>query len=404
MGEAYVERWELGGSTTPVVCEFPDVFPEEFPGLPPDRDVEFKIDLILGTAPVSRRPYRMAPDELKELKTQLQEQLDKGFIRPSSSPWGCPALFVEKKDQGGKRLCLDYRPLNAVTVKNKYPLPHIDILLLSNKNQGRRYTQNSLLHQIRLVRISSHVFGLTNAPAFFMYMMNSVFMNELDKFIVVFIDDILVYSKNEEEHEEHLRTVLTRLREHQLYAKFSKCAFWLREATSCPKKGVAVDPSKVEDVLNWKQPETSFLGLAGYYRRFIKDFSKTAKPMTSLTKKKSKYSWSPNCEEAFQSLKRSLTTAPVLAQPDVTKPFDVYCDAFGNGLGCVLMQEGRVVTYASHQLRKHEANYLTHDLELAAVVYALKIWRHYLLGNTCHLYTDHKSLKYILTQPELNMR
>ncbi|WVZ97599.1 hypothetical protein U9M48_043120 [Paspalum notatum var. saurae] len=243
-------------------------------------------------------------------------------------------------------------------------------------------------------------FGLTNAPAFFMYMMNSVFMNELDKFVVVFIDDILIYSKNEEEHKEHLRIVLARLREHKLYAKFSKCAFWLKEVSFLghilSENGIAVDPTKVESVLNWKQPKSlteirSFLGLAGDYRRFIKDFSKTAKPMTSLTKKNA-------------ILKRSLTTAPVLAQPDVTKPFDVYCDASGNGLGCVLMQEGRVVAYASRQLRKHEANYPTHDLELAAVVHALKIWRHYLLGNTCHIYTDHKSLKYILTQPELNMR
>ncbi|WVZ75733.1 hypothetical protein U9M48_023766 [Paspalum notatum var. saurae] len=256
-------------------------------------------------------------------------------------------------------------------------------------------------------------FGLTNAPAFFMYMMNSVFMNELDKFVVVFIDDILIYSKNEKEHEEHLRVVLTRLREHKLYAKFSKCAFWLKEVGFLghilSEKGVAVDPSKVKDVLNWKQPETvteirSFLGLAGYYRRFIKDFSKIAKPMTSLTKKNAKFVWGPKCEDGFRELKKLLTTAPVLAQPDVTKPFDVYCDASGQGLGCVLMQEGRVIAYASRQLRKHEANYPTHDLELAAVVHALKIWRHYLLGNTCHIYTDHKSLKYIFTQPELNMR
>ncbi|WVZ59366.1 hypothetical protein U9M48_009517 [Paspalum notatum var. saurae] len=246
-----------------------------------------------------------------------------------------------------------------------------------------------------------------------MYMMNSVFMNELDKFVVVFIDDILIYSKNEKEHEEHLRIVLARLREHKLYAKFSKCAFWLKEVGFLghvlSEKGVAVDPSKVEAVLNWKQPESvtrirSFLGLAGYYRRFIKDFSKIAKPMTSLTKKNVKFIWSPKCEEGFQELKKLLTTAPVLAQPDVTKPFDVYCDASGQGLGCVLMQEGRVIAYASRQLRKHEANYPTHDLELAAVVHALKIWRHYLLGNTCHIYTDHKSLKYIFTQPELNMR
>ncbi|WVZ75758.1 hypothetical protein U9M48_023790 [Paspalum notatum var. saurae] len=401
----------------PVVCEFPNVLPEELPSLPPDRNVEFSIELVPGTAPVSRRAYRMALDELKELKTQLQEQLDKGFICPSSSPWGCPALFVEKKDQGGKRLCVDYRPLNVVTVKNKYPLPHIDILFnqLAGARVFSKIDLRSGYYQIKIreedipkTAFSTRYglyeylvmsFGLTNAPAFFMYMMNSVFMNELDKFVVVFIDDILIYSKNEEKHEEHLWIVLTRLREHKLYAKFSKCAFWLKEVSFLghilSEKGVAVDPSKVKSVLNWKQPETiteirSFLGLAGYYRRFIKDFSKTAKPMTSLTKKNAKYSWSPNYEEAFQSLKRSLTTTPVLAQPDITKPFDVYCDASGNGLGCVLMQEGRVVAYAS-------PNYPTHDLELAAVVHALKLWRHYLLGNICHIYTDHKSLKYILT-------
>ncbi|WVZ52593.1 hypothetical protein U9M48_003639, partial [Paspalum notatum var. saurae] len=388
----YVNATELQEiKKIPVVCEFPDVFPEELLGLPPDRNVEFSIEPVPCTAPVSKRPYKMAPDELKELKTQLQEQLDKGFIRPSSSPWGCPALFVEKKDQGGKRLCVDYRPLNAVTVKNKYPLPHIDILFdqLAGARVFSKIDLRSGYYQIKIreenipkTAFSTRYglyeylvmsFGLTNAPAFFMYMMNSVFMNELDKFVVVFIDDILIYSKNEEEHREHLRIVLTRLREHKLYAKFSKCAFWLKEVSFLghilSEKGVAVDPSKVESVLNWKQPESvteirSFLGLAGYYRRFIKDFSKTAKPMTSLTKKNAKYTWSPNCEEAFQSLKRSLTTAPVLAQPDVTKPFDVYCDASGNGLGCVLMQEGRVVAYASRQLRKHEANYPTHDLEL----------------------------------------
>ncbi|WVZ63683.1 hypothetical protein U9M48_013296 [Paspalum notatum var. saurae] len=408
----------------PVVCDFPDVFPEELPGLPPDRDVKFKIDLVPGTAPISRRPYRMAPDELKELKTQLQEQLDKGFIRPNSSPWGCPALFVKKKDQGGKRLCVDYRPLNAVTVKNKYPLPHIDILF--DQLEGARVLKIDLRSGYYQIKIREEdipktafstrygiyeyllmSFGLTNAPVFFMYMMNSVFMNELDKFVVVFLDDILIYSKDEKEHEEHLR-IRT-----QALCQVQQMTFWLKEVGFLghilSEKGVAVDPSKVECVLNWKQPKTvtevrSFLGLAGYYRRFIKDFSKTAKPMTSLTKKNARYLWSPNCEEAFQSLKKSLTTAPMLAQPNVTKPFEVYCDASGNGLGCVLMQEGRVVAYASRQLRKHEANYPTHDLELAAVIHALKIWTHYLLGNTCNIYTDHKSLKYIFTQPELNMR
>jgi hypothetical protein len=256
-------------------------------------------------------------------------------------------------------------------------------------------------------------FGLTNALAHFTYLMNSVFMPELDKFVVVFIDDILIYSKNEEEHAKHLWIVLTHLREHQLYAKFSKCAFWLGEIQFLghvlSAKRIVVNPSKVKDILELKPPTTvhqvwSFLGLAGYYRRFIPDFSKIVKPITGLLKNDTKFYWSSKCDEAFEQLKVLLTTAPVLAQPDIENPFDVYCGASGSGLGCVLMQKGRVITYASRQLRQHEEHYPTHDLELAAVVHALKISRHYLLGNTRHLYTDHKSLKYIFTQSELNMR
>jgi hypothetical protein len=185
-------------------------------------------------------------------------------------------------------------------------------------------------------------FGLTNAPAHFTYLMNSVFMPEFDKFVVVFIDDILIYSKNEEEHAQHLRIVLMRLREHQLYTKFSKCVFWLEEIQFLghvlSARGIAVDPSKVKDILEWKPPTTvhqvrSFLGLAGYYRRFIPDFSKLVKPITSLLKNDTKFNWSSKCNEAFGQLKVLLTTAPVLAQPDINKPFNVYCDALGSGLG-----------------------------------------------------------------------
>jgi len=212
--------------------------------------------------------------------------------------------------------------------------------------------------------------------------MNSVFMPELDKFVVVFIDDILVYSRNEEEHVEHLRVVLTRLREHQLYAKFSKCEFWLKKVPFLghvlTEEGISVDPAKVQEVLDWKVPTSlheirSFLGLAGYYRRFIPEFSKISKPMTRLLQKDEKFVWTPECEEAFHELRTLLTSAPVLAQPDIEKPFDVFCDASCISLGCVLMQEGRVIAYASRQLQKHQVNYPTHDLELAAVVHALKI-------------------------------
>jgi hypothetical protein len=234
--------------------------------MPSDRDVEFTIELQPGTAPISRRPYKMTPKELAKLKIQLKELLDKGYIRPSSLPWGCPTLFVKKKDQS-LRLCVDYRPLNAVTIKNKYPLPRIDILFdqLAGVNVFSKVEICSGYHQIKIcpkdvpkTAFSTRYglyeylvmsFGLTNAQAHFMYLMNSVFRLELDKFVVVFIDDILVYSKNEEEHEQHLRIILQQLRDHQLYAKFSKCAFWLKEVPFLGHvisvEGIVVDSSKV---------------------------------------------------------------------------------------------------------------------------------------------------------------
>jgi ribonuclease HI len=238
-------------------------------------------------------------------------------------------------------------------------------------------------------------------------------MEYLDKFVVVFIDDILIYSKNEEEHEEHLRLVLQKLREHQLYAKFSKCDFWLKEVSFLghiiTDGGISVDPTKVSDVFKWEPIRTvkeirSFLGRVGYYRRFIEGFSKIARPLTSLLEKDKEFKWADACQISFEELKKRLTTAPMLVMLDLQKSFDFYCDASRQGLGCVLMQEGHVIAYASRQLRKHELNYPTHDLELAAVVHALKIWRHYIMGTKCQIYTDHKSLKYIFTQKDLNLR
>jgi hypothetical protein len=308
-----------------VVREFPNVFSDDLSGMPPERAIEFKIELQPGTTPISRAPYKMSWEELEELKIQLKDLFDKGFIHPSSSPWGCPALFVSKKDKG-LCLCVDYRPLNAVTIKNKYPLPRIDILLdqLAGAQVFSKIDLRSGYHQIKShdEDISKTVFstrygfyeylvmsfGLTNAPTHFMYLMNSVFMPELDKFIVVFIDDILVYSKSTEEHEEHLRVVLQQLRDHQLYAKFSKCEFWINEVSFLrhviSSEGITVDPSKVCDVLDWEPPKSihqvrSFLGLAGYYWRFILNFSRISKPLTELLNKGTKYVWSKECDEAF---------------------------------------------------------------------------------------------------------
>ncbi|GJU55939.1 putative reverse transcriptase domain-containing protein [Tanacetum coccineum] len=388
----------------PIVRDFPEVFPEDLPGLPPTRQVEFQIDLIPGAAPVARAPYRLAPSEMKELSEQLKELSDKGFIRPSSSPWGAPVLFVKKKD-GSFRMCIDYRELNKLTVKNRYPLPRIDDLFdqLQGSSVYSKIDLRSGYHQLRVreedipktafrtryghYEFQVMPFGLTNAPAVFMDLMNRVCKPYLDKFIIVFIDDILIYSKNKQEHEEHLKLILELLKKEELYAKFSKCEFWIPKVQFLghviDSKGIHVDPAKIESIKDWASPKSpteirQFLGLAGYYRRFIEGFSKIAKPMTKLTQKKVKFEWGDKQEAAFQLLKQKLCSAPILALPEGSKDFIAYCDASKKGLGAMLMQREKVIAYASPQLKIHEKNYTTHDLELGAVVFALKIWRHYL--------------------------
>ena len=413
-----------------VVCEYVDVFPDELPRLPPQRVVDFCIELHPGTSPISMTPHRMAPIELQEHRVQLQELLDKGFIRPSTSPWGAPVLFAKKKDKT-LRLCIDYQQLNRVTIKNRYPLPRIDDLF-DQLRGARVYSKIDLrtgYHQLRVrdtdipktafrtryghFEFTVMPFRLTNAPTEFMDLMHRIFQPYLDQFVVVFVDDILIYSQSEWEHEYHLRIVLQLFRDHQLYAKFSKCEFWLIEVRFLGHVvlalGVLVDLEKVEAVMSWERPKSvfeirSFLGLAGYYRRFIEDFSRIAAPMTRLTRKEVKFELDDRCKEAFQELKRRLTSAPILIVPDRGQGYIVYCDVLRSGLGCVLMQSGRVVAYGSRHLKNHEQNYPTHDMELAAVVFALKIWCHYLYGEEFEVYSDHKSLKYIFTQRDLNMR
>ncbi|RVW60643.1 Transposon Ty3-G Gag-Pol polyprotein [Vitis vinifera] len=349
----------------PIVREYPDVFREDLPGLPPKKEVEFTIDLVPGTGLMSKAPYRMAPVELKELK----------------------------KD-GSMRLCIDYRELNKVTVRNKYPPPRIDDLF--DQLQGAcvfsKIDLRSGYHQLRVrgedvpktafrTRYGHYEFlvmpfGLTNAPAAFMDLMNRVFKPYLDQFVVVFIDDILVYSRSREEHEGHLSIVLQTLRDKQLYAKLKKCEFWLDRISFLghvvSNDGISVDSGKVDVVANWRRPSNvteirSFLGLAGYYRRFIEGFSKIALPLTKLTQKGVNFEWSDDCECSFQELKNRLVSAPILTIPSGSGGFVVYSDASHQGLGCVLMQHGRVVGYASRQLKPYEKNYPTHDLDLAAV-------------------------------------
>ncbi|GJT38434.1 putative reverse transcriptase domain-containing protein [Tanacetum coccineum] len=380
----------------PVVREFPKVFPEDLPGLPPVRQVEFLIDLIPGAAPVARTTYRLAPSEMQELSNQLQELAYQGFIRPSTSPWRAPVLFVKKKDESF-RICIDYRELNKLTVKNRYPLPIIDDLFdqLQGSSVYSKIDLRSGYHQLRVrdkdipkttfkIRYGHYEFqvmpfGLTNAPAVFMDIMNRVCKPYMDKFMIVFIDDILIYSRNKEEHANHLRMILKLLKKEKLYAKFSKCDFWIRIVQFLghliDSQGLHVDPAKIEAVKNWASPTTptevrQFLGLVGYYQRFIKDFSKIAKSLTELTQKNKKYIWGEDQESVFQLLKQKLCEAPILALPEGNDDFVVY---YHQGLGAVLMQREKVIAYASRQLKPNEENYTTHDLELGAVVFALKI-------------------------------
>ncbi|GJS17114.1 putative reverse transcriptase domain-containing protein [Tanacetum coccineum] len=360
----------------PIVRDFTEVFLEDLPGLPPTRQVEFQIALIPGAAPVARAPYRLAPSEMKELSEQLKELSDKGFIRPSSSPWGAPVLIDDLFDQ-----------LQGLSVYSK-----IDLRSGFHQLRIREEDIPKTAFRTRYGHYEFQVmpFGLTNAPAVFMDLMNRVCKPYLDKFVIVFIDDILIYSKNKQEHEEHLKLILELLKKEEF-------------------QGIHVDPAKIESIKDWASPKSpteirQFLGLAGYYQRFIEGFSKIAKPMTKLTQKKVKFEWGDKQETAFQLLKQKLCSAPILALLEGSKDFIVYYDASIKGLGAVLMQREKVIAYASRQLKIHEKNYTTHDLELGAVVFSLKLWRHYLYGTKCTVFTDHKSLQHILNQKELNMR
>ncbi|GJT89926.1 putative reverse transcriptase domain-containing protein [Tanacetum coccineum] len=352
----------------PIVQDFSKVFPEDLPGLPPTRQVDFQIDLVPGVAPVAWAPYRLAPSEMKELSEQLKELSDKGFIRPK---------------------------LNKLTVKNRYPLPRIDDLF--------DQLQGSSCHAIWFDKRTCRIHGPYESGV----------QPYMDKFMIVFIDDILIYSKNKQEHEEHLKLILELLKKEELYAKFSKCEFWIPKVQFLghviDSQGIHVDPAKIESIKDWASPKSptkihQFLGLAGYYRRFIEGFSKISKPMTKLTQKKVKFEWGDKQETTFQLLKQKLCSALILALPEGSKDFIVYCDASIKGLGAVLMQREKVIAYALCQLKIHEKNYTTHNLELGAIVFALNIWRHYLYGTKCTVFTDHKSLQYILNQKELNVR
>ena len=403
--------------------EFHDVF-QEMSSMPPDRGVAHSIPLETGAVPPGKRMYRLSPREREEVETQIKKLLAMGFIQPSTSPYGAPVLFVDKPD-GSLRMCLDYRALNKITIKRRYPMPNIQDLF--DQLQGAKVFSSLDLqqgyYQIRipeedvpktafLTHLGQYEYkvlcmGLTNAPATFQELMNKVFAPYIGKFVLVYLDDIMVYSKTPEDHVRHLRLVLEALRKHKLYAKMSKCDFNKLEVKFLghivSREGLRVDPKKVKTVQEWPVPPDlprlrSFLGLANYFRRFILGYSTMVSPLTSLTGSKVKWEWTPECQKAFEAVKHALTHAPVLALPDLNKPFTVISDASIYGTGAVLMQDDRVVAYTSQKLSAAEHNYSTTDQECLGVITALEEWRCYLEGTTVTLITDHQPLTYLQQQ------
>ena len=415
--------------------EFQDVFPEKLPkGVPPDRGAAHRVDLVPGASPSNIPPYKLGPKELDELKTQLQEMLDQGWIRPSSSPYGSPVLFVPKKN-GKWRMCIDYRALNKQTIKDRYPIPRVDELL-DRLGKAKWFTKIDLAsgyHQIKMresdiektalrTRYGSFEFlvmpfGLCNAPATFQRVMNLMLHEGIDKFVLVFLDDILIYSQTEQEHLDHIRWVFQRLRREKIYGRLAKCEFCKKQVEylgfdiSCD--GVKASPDKVKAVLEWPQPETirdvrSFLGLASFYRRFIRGFSQIARPLTELTKKDGDLTWGAEQRKAFQQLKMALVTAPVLRLPDFDREFIVITDASQVSVGGILTQDfgngPQPIGYESKKLNATECRYSAYERELLGIIWALGKWRHYLEGRHFTIKTDHASMRHLPTQASVNRR
>ena len=397
----------------PILKDYADVFSETPPGIPPERGIGHTINT--GTnSPIARPAYRMSPKEKDCAEEMVSHLIQKGWVRPSHSPYSSPILFVQKKDTS-LRMCVDYRALNKQTIKDRYPLPRIDDLLdkLLGASIFSSLDLQSGYHQIKITDADvpktafiTHKglyeylvlpFGLSNAPAAFQRAMNKLFSHL--PFVLVYMDDILVYSKTEAEHKYHLSQVLQILRDNKYYAKLSKCSFFRTEAKFLGHvisgKGVQVDPQKVKAILDWKEPQSisevkSFLGLANFFNKFIMGFSAMAQPLIQL-KTSQDFDFNSKAKQAFSQLKSALTNAPELAIPDDSKPYELVTDAAAIGCGAVLLQAGRPAAFWSYKMNSAETRYHTGEQELLAVVKALEHWRHYLEGAiSLTIVTDHK--------------
>uniref|UniRef100_A0A2N9H7E7 RNA-directed DNA polymerase n=1 Tax=Fagus sylvatica TaxID=28930 RepID=A0A2N9H7E7_FAGSY len=436
--DGFTNRYSFTHKGQPIILvpltpkqEFEDVLPEEVPyGLPPIRGIEHQIDFIPGASIPNRPAYRSNPEETKELQRQVGELLEKGYVRESMSPCAVPVLLVPKKD-GTWRMCVDCRAINNITVKYRHPIPRLDDMLdeLHGSCVFTKIDLKSGYHQIRMKEGDEWKtafktkyglyewlvmpFGLTNAPSTFMRLMNHVLRAFIGRFVVVYFDDILIYSKNLEEHVMHLKSVLEILRKEKLFANLKKCTFCTDKLVFLgfvvSKRGIEVDEEKVKAIQEWPTPTTisqvrSFHGLASFYRRFVRDFSSLASPLTEVIKKNVPFKWGKEQEKAFNLIKEKLTNAPLLVLPNFAKTFEIECDASGIGIGAVLMQEGRPVAYFSEKLSGAALNYPTYDKEMYALVRALENWQHYLWPKEFVIHTDHESLKHLKGQQRLNRR
>lgn len=428
----------LNENAQKIVLEFPDVFTETNADILPehrpfDCEIILKPDVKLPHA----RVYNLTEKETQAMKDYVDENLEKGFIRPSTSPTAAPCFFVGKKD-GGLRVCVDYRGLNDITVKNCYPIPLISDLIRTLA-KAKIFSALDLKGAYNLLRIKKGhewltsfktrsgqyeylvmPFGLTNAPAIFQSMMDTLFRPYLDKFVVVYLDDILVFSNSVSDHYDHLRIVLSILRKNHLYCKPSKCQLFVDEihylGYIVSPRGVSMDPEKVKAICDWPIPKTvkqiqSFLGLANFYRAFIKNYSTITEPLTRLLRKNTPYSWNPEAQQAFEQLKKNFTKASFLRHPDTSRPFIVTTDASDFAVGAVLSQEQsdstiQPVAFFSRKFLPAEVNYPIYDKELLAIVLAFKQWRHFLQGgqHPVKVLTDHKNLEYFKKSNKLNRR
>ena len=422
----------LPSSIVSLLQEFEDVFPEEIPNvLPPIRGIEHQIDFVPGATIPNRPAYRSNPEETKELQKQVGELMEKGYVRDSLSPCAVPVILVPKKD-GTWRMCVDCRAINNITVKYRHLIPWLDDMFdeLHGSCIFSKIDLKSGYHQIRMKEGDEWKtafktkyglyewlvmpFGLTNAPSTFMRLMNHVLCAFIGKFVVVYFDDILIYSKNLDDHLIHLKYVLDVLRKERLFANLKKCTFCTDKLVFLgfvvSARGIQVDEEKVRAIQDWPSPTSvskvrSFHGLASFYRRFMKDFSSITAPITEVIKKDVGFKWGKWGEEqekAFQVIKEKLTYAPLLALPNFAKTFEVECDA--SGLGIVLMQEGRPIAYFSEKLSGATLKYPTYDKELYALVRALETWQRYLWPKEFVIHTDHESLKHLKGQHKLNKR